>query len=266
MVQHDPPWNQLRRGPGSIPGMRDLSPQTYSALPDAPDLSDTIDHPMLNPLKYAWWFTDWGVATNDDWGVLNTGAGSGFNTLSAENGAGSLTNGGMANSYVAVMIGRGAGTPDGIINPNKHPYFETRATLATALGSAKRTVIGFCSGWELSTVTDLIGFRAVGTGNWFAVCRTGGSEAGSTIDTGIAAAINTVYIFRVWVDRKGLRCWFEMLNDANPRVRVFGPVPITTNIPTTARTFGLGNMNGADVTTGEIQVDYCWAYQRRQAA
>lgn len=264
MVQHDPPWNQLRRGPGVTPGMRDRDPQTYSALPDAPDLGVALDLPQLNRLKYAYWFAEFGIATNPDFGVLNTGAGSGFTTLSAENGAGSLANGGSANSYAAVMIGRGADPPDGIINPNKHPYFETRATLATNLGTAKRAVIGFCNGWSTTTVTDLIGFRATGTGRWFAVCRTGGAE--TTIDTGIAAALATVYIFRVWVDTKGLRCWFEMLNDANPRVRVFGPVPIIANIPTTAQTFGLGTHNSSDVNNGTIQIDYIEAWQLRQAA
>lgn len=233
---------------------------------DKPNLEQLLDHPALNPRKYVNFFAEWGVATNDDWGTVNNGLGSGFNTLSAENGAGSITNGGAANSYAAVMLGRGSATPDGIINPNKHPYFETRATLASNLGTAKRALLGFCSDFTAAAPAEFIGFRVTGTGNWTAVTRTGGVETGSATDTGIAAALNTVYIF-VWrVESKGAKVLFEMWSDANPRVRVFGPVAHTANIPTTAYTCGLGTHNGADTNEGSIQVDYTWVYQLRQAA
>jgi hypothetical protein len=51
-------------------------------------------------------------------------------------------------------------------------------------------------GWSHSNsnFNNFIGCRAVGTGNWFAVVRSGGSDVGTPADTGVANSTNSVKI------------------------------------------------------------------------
>lgn len=259
------PRRQLLREAGRPPGERNLFPLTYEDIANTPEIAQSVDNPWANKTTYLSVYHDFFTTnTGQDWTMTNVGVGSGVATLTAErNGAIQLQSGTSNSGYTLYAVG------DATIIPfvsTRHPYMETRAVLLSALGTAAVRHMGFGNDYTAASPNDFIGFRVTGTGNWFAVTRSGGTE--TTTDTGIAAALNTWYLFRMWVDGRGTRVWMEMLSDANPRVRLFGPVQHTANIPTGGLAMGLrvANPNPAEGATRNFGVDHIAAYQLRQAA
>ena len=265
MVSHPGPWQQLRRSPGGVAGLRDRFPQTYESLPDTPSLGALFDdNPRLNSRKYVHWYKEFGTTnTEGEWSMVNTGTGTGLATLNSErNGVVQLASGTSNNGFTFYGVGSAVVFP---FSNLRNPYMEMRAVLTTALGTAAVRHVGFASDPSVVAPTDLICFRTSGgTANWFAVTRAAGSE--TTVDTNIAAATGTWYLFVIRIWAKGTKVTFEMWSDANPRLRVFGPVTMTATIPTAALVGGLRTMNPnpAEGATRDIAIDYGYIYQLRQ--
>lgn len=124
-------------------------------------------------------------------------------------------------------------------------HYQVQAAAATA---DQRLGIGLTPG-AAGELASGIFFRAVGIGNWFAVCRNGGAE--TVVDTGVAQVTQT---------------WHKFLIDVNTarsvRFNVDGAhvATITTNLPAAGvlmNVFAKLDSTGA-AAAEQMWLDYVW--------